>query len=307
MTSGPRILVTGATGFLGTALSAHLQAAGWTVREAVRTAGPRRDGVEQALVPDLLDRKALDAAVRDATAVLHLAGLAHRRVPEGDGDPHWRVNAEGTRCVAEAAVAAGVERVVLSSSVKAVADASEARLDASTEPRPADPYGRSKLAAERLLDEVAGDAGVAAVSLRLPLVYGPGVGANMLRLFRLVRSGLPLPFGAVSNRRSLLYVGNLARAVDTALRAPSGRYFVSDDADLSTPDLVRSVAAALGRPARLIPVPERLLRAVLGGSPLIESLAVDCSPLRSLGYAPEAPPEEALRVTGAWFLRQERR
>ncbi|HEU5040584.1 MAG TPA: NAD-dependent epimerase/dehydratase family protein, partial [Gemmatimonadales bacterium] len=217
---------------------------------------------------------------------------------------------------------AGVRRFILVSTVKAVAEASRRPLDDHTEPRPVDPYGVSKLEAERLVDAHPEATGLATTILRLPLVYGPRMKGNMLSLFRLVDRGLPLPLGLVDNRRSLAFVGNVAGAIVAVLGAaepPAGPCFVSDGRDLSTPELLRAIAAALGRPARLLPVPPVLFRAAgrLGDllsrllpvpltsaavDRLLGSLAVDSSGLdRALGYHPPYTVEEGLRLTAEWY------
>jgi UDP-glucose 4-epimerase len=156
-----------------------------------------------------------------------------------------RANVDGTRAVLDAARAAGARTFVFASSVKAVGERSETPWTESVEPRPVDPYGVSKLEGERV---VLGAAAIRAVVLRLPLVYGPGVRANMLRLFRAVDSGWPLPVGGVKNRRSLLYVGNLVAAIRRALEVDRvrGTYFLADGEGASTEDLVRAIARALG-------------------------------------------------------------
>ena len=148
---------------------------------------------------------------------------------------------------------------MFASSVKAVGESNESPWTEDAVPHPADPYGRSKLEAERRVREAARRHGVHATILRLPLVYGPGMKANALRLFQLVDRGTPLPLGLIHNRRSLLYTGNLTAALIAAMECPAGgeTFFVSDDEDLSTPQLVRAIARALGRPARLVPIPVR--------------------------------------------------
>ena len=152
------------------------------------------------------------------------------------------------------------------------------------------------------------------VIIRPPLVYGPGVGANFLRLLRFVQKGVPLPFGAIKNQRSLVYVGNLADAIVTCLKHPAAAgqtYLVSDGEDVSTPELIRRIAGALGRPARLLPVPPALLRFAghtTGKSPeverLLDSLVIDSSKIRrELGWVPPFTMEQGLAETANWFMR----
>jgi nucleoside-diphosphate-sugar epimerase len=171
-----------------------------------------------------------------------------------------------------------------------------------------DPYGITKLEAERVVREAAERHGTRATVLRFPLVYGPGVKGNMLRLFALVDRGVPLPFGSVANRRSLLYVGNLVAAVRAVLECPldgTETFFVSDGRDVSLPGLIRMISEALARPARLLPVPPKLLRLFLPASEaerLIGSLTVDSSKLsRTTGYRPPHSVENGLRATADWY------
>jgi nucleoside-diphosphate-sugar epimerase len=219
-----------------------------------------------------------------------------------------RANVESTAVLAEEAAAAGVRQLVLASTVKAVGEGNSMAWTEETPPAPADPYGRSKLEAERLLREVAQRHGMPASVLRFPLVYGPGVKGNMLRLFALVDRGVPLPFGSVSNRRSVLYVGNLVAAVHSVLvNPPDGAetFFVSDGRDLSLPALIRLIGEALGKRARIVPVPPGLLRWVLPAAEaerLIGSLTVDGSKLtRMTGYRAPHSVEEGLRATADWY------
>ena len=180
-------------------------------------------------------------------------------------------------------------------------------------PDPQDAYARSKLEAEQGLWAVRGSSRMEATVLRPPLVYGPGVGANFAALQRALWRGLPLPLGAVANRRSLIFVRNLASAIVAAARHPlaDGRTFlVSDGGAVSTPQLLRSLATGMGRPARLIPVPKMLLRAagVLLGrgeqmSRLLSSLEVDSAPIReTIGWCPPFTFEDGLRITGEAFI-----
>lgn len=315
-------LVTGASGFVGHHLSAALAGDGRPVRGLVRPgSAPLPSGVESASVQGLLDREGLRRALDGVDTVVHLAARVHV-MEERAADPlaeFRRVNVEGTRLLLEEAEAAGVKSFVFASSVKAMGEGGEEVWTERTPARPVDPYGVSKLEAEALVAAAA--AALHAVSLRLPLVYGPGVKGNMLRLFHLVDRGLPIPLGAVRNCRSMAYVGNVVAAVRAVLAAPAARgetFLVSDGADLSTPELIRAIAAALGRPARLVPVPAGVFRAagrlgdlVLGrGRPrfapavdrLLGSLAVDPSKLRAVcGFHPPFTPAGGLLETARWY------
>jgi nucleoside-diphosphate-sugar epimerase len=316
------VLVTGATGFIGRHLCRALAADGARVRALVRDpAAPLDPGVEAAPVAGLHDRDGLRRAAAGCGAVVHLAARVHV-MHDTAADPlaeFRRVNVEGTETLLDAAWEEGVRRFVYASSVKAVGERSGAPWTEEVEPAPVDPYGISKLEAERLVRARAVERGMHAPVLRFPLVYGPGVGANMLQLFRLVDRGVPLPLGAVRNRRSLAYVGNVAAAVQAVLATPAAAhetFFVADGPALSTPELVRAIAAALGRPARLVPVPPALLR-VMGRAGdalgvramssdvvqrLLDSLALDPSKLaRVTGRRPPFTPARGLEATAAWY------
>jgi nucleoside-diphosphate-sugar epimerase len=261
-------------------------------------------------VADPLDRRAVQAAVAGADAIVHLAARVHV-MRESAADPlaeFRRANVESTALLAEEAAAAGVRQLVLASTVKVVGEGNSTAWTEDTPPAPADPYGKSKLEAERLVRDAAERHGMGAAVLRFPLVYGPGVKGNMLRLFALVDRGVPLPFGSVANRRSLLYVGNLVAAVRSVLQNPlegAETFFVSDGRDLSLPALIRMIGEALGKPARLFPVPPTLLRWALPAAEaerLIGSLTVDGSRLSTMtGYRRPHSVEEGLRATAEWY------
>lgn len=318
--------MTGASGFVGRHLCARLASSDGPVRAIVRReAGGWPAGVEPRLVADLLDRHALGAAVAGCDTLVHLAGRAHV-LRDRAADPaaeFYRDNVEGTRAVFDAATAAGVRTFVLMSSVAAVAGPAAGFLADAPLERPTTPYGESKLAAERFVRREAEARGLRAVVLRPPMVYGPGMKGNPLRLFRLVERGVPLPLGAVRNRRSALYVGNLVDAVAAALVEPrlaGGAHFVTDGEALSTPDFVRRSARALGRAARLVPFPPRALRALgaagdrlarLLATPLTSAtvdsltgtLVLDDAPFRELaGWHPRHSVDDALGRTAAWYL-----
>lgn len=261
-------------------------------------------------VADPLDQRAVRAAVTGADAIVHLAARVHV-MRESAADPlaEFRgANVESTELLAEEAAAAGVRQLVLASTVKAVGEGNSTTWTEDTPPAPSDPYGASKLEAERLVHDAARRHGIRVVVLRFPLVYGPGVKGNMLRLLALVDRGVPLPFGSVANRRSLLYVGNLVAAVHSVLVNPlegAETFFVSDGRDLSLPTLIRMIGEALGKRARLFPVPPSLLRWVLPGAEverLIASLTVDGSRLsRMTGYRRPHSVEEGLQATADWY------
>jgi len=294
-----RILVTGGSGLIGRALVERLSRVGIKTRVALRT--PAAEFQDAVVVGEIGPATDWSRALAQCTDVVHLANLAHAN---GVGPRKLeRVNVQGTRRLAEMAAQAGVRRLVYLSSAKAA------------EERP-DAYGAAKLAAEHALWQVAA-AGLEVVVLRPPLVYGPGVKANFLALLRLVERGLPLPLQGISNRRSLVYVGNLADAIVRCLEAPQAAgktYFVADGPPVSTPQLVRALAQALGRPARLFPLPSRLLElaaSLMGRGDSVRrltgSLEVDDSAIRSeLDWRPPFSFEQGIRLTTDWYTEQTR-
>lgn len=317
--------MTGANGFIGRHLCESLMAGGHRVVGLARGPAPIPvPGVENAFARDVMDGEAIRRSLAGATTVIHLAARVHA-APEGANDPASecrRVNVDGTRLLMESAIAAGVREFVFISSVKAVASESDAMLTADTPPQPSDAYGQSKLEAERLVRTLAVRHGMHAPILRLPSVYGPGIKANMLRLFLAVDRGIPLPLGRVKNRRSFAHVGNVAAAIEAALAARGAAhetFYVSDGRDLSTPELMHVIARSLGRKARLMPVPTSLMRgagrfgdllsriapvhltsdsiaAVLG------SLFVDTSGLREMtGFRAPMTVEEGMAQTAGWY------
>jgi UDP-N-acetyl-alpha-D-quinovosamine dehydrogenase len=316
------VLVTGAGGFLGSHVCAALVERRVAVRALVRRPDAPLAPGAFPVMGDLEDSASLRRAVAGVAGVIHLA--AHVHGSSADPEAIGRVNVDATVALLEAAAAAGVRDFLFASSVKAVGESNEAPWTEAATPAPADPYGRSKLEAEGLVREAAARHGLHAPILRLPLVYGPGMKANALRLFQLVDRGVPLPFGSMHNRRSLLFTGNMLAALIATIESPEGSdtFFVSDDEDLSTPRLVTAVARALGRPARLVPVPVGLLRAAGLAGDLVSrlvpfplttaaverlagSLAVDCSRLKRLtSYAPLYSVAEAMTMTARWYRRR---
>jgi nucleoside-diphosphate-sugar epimerase len=289
-----RVLVTGAGGFVGRALCPALRQASCTVIPAVR-----RDTGDIGPASDW--RSLLDGT----EVIVHLAARVHvMRDDAADPAAEFdRVNHLATARLAAQAAEAGVRRFVYMSSVKVHGDLSDHPLSAADPPAPLDPYGRSKYAAERALAVHA--AHMETVVLRPPLVYGPCVKGNFLSLMRAVDRGWPLPLAAVENRRSMIYVGNLVDAVRASLASPPGTYLPSDRDDVSTATLIRRIAAALGRPARLFPVPGWALRGLAGMAG--KSAAMDrlCGTLTVDGEIPGWQPPfamtEGLAATAEWY------
>jgi nucleoside-diphosphate-sugar epimerase len=314
------ILVTGAGGFIGHSLVAHLTAAGRAFRAVYHHRIPHGQPphLDTHVVADLgsMEDAAADALLSDVTAVVHLAGRAHV-LEETAPDPEaaFRLaNVVATERLARAAVRVGVSRFVLASSVKVNGEATEAGhpFTPSDAPAPFDAYARSKLGAESALLQTCTGTAVAPVILRLPLVYGPGVGGNFAVLLDAIARGRSLPVASVRNRRSLLGVDNLVDAIDAVLAAnvaPTGVHFVADAESVSVPDLARAVAIAIGVPLEMRRVPVPLLRlgaALLGRGArvrrLVDSLEVDTTSLRAAtGWRPRQSLQEGLAATAAWW------
>lgn len=305
-----RVLITGANGFVGQALCPLLESAGWSVHKAVRTDRPGC-----IAVGDIGPNTDWRAALNGVDAVVHLAARAHI-MQDTAQDPlkaYRAINCAGTENLARQAAQARVKRLVYLSSIKVNGESTTDRpFHANAPPHPQDPYGISKWEAEQALHRAATETGLEIVILRPPLIYGPGVKANFLRLMKLTARGLPLPLGMVKNRRSLLYLGNLTDAIRLCLSHPaaSGKtYLLSDGKPLSTAELVRHMAAALGKPASLLPIPPTLLHLVglLTGkraevARLLDSLEIDSSPIRQeLDWQPPYTLEQGLRATADWY------
>jgi UDP-glucose 4-epimerase len=258
-----RILVTGASGFVGRALVTELATSGRSVRAAMRQPAdvfPR--SVEVVAVSDLTRPVEWRALLKGIESVVHLAGIT-RTGPGMAEDTFDRVNRLATAELANAAHAAGIRHLVFISSIRAQSGPSSSDvLHETDEPHPTDAYGRSKLAAEQAVRA----ANVPHTILRPALIYGPGVRGNLARLMTLARSPWPLPLRLCRNRRSLLARGNLIAAIHLALASPSTRnetFIVADPTPLTLADIVAALRAGEGRSPGLLPVPSPLLAAVM--------------------------------------------
>lgn len=314
------ILVTGANGFVGRAVCAELRRRGASVRAAMRV--PNSADADAVRMPDLGPESDWSALLRGAPidCVIHLAARVHV-MNDRAADPiadFRRANTAGTLQLARQAASAGVRRFVYVSSIKVNGEETlpgRPFVPSVTE-APRDPYGLSKYEAERALAELSRETGMEVVVVRPPLVYGPGVRANFLSMMRWIKRGVPLPLGAIDNQRSLVALDNLVDLLILCGKHPAAAgktFLVSDCEDLSTTDLLRRMGSALGKRARLIPVPSAVLTggaALLGrggvARRLCGSLQVDVSETRAvLGWKPVVGVDAALAKTAAAFLSGE--
>lgn len=298
------VALTGATGFIGRYLLKELPRHGYRVRVLLRRPSTTPLESASAVIGDLAYAQNLSQALAGVDAVIHSAGLAHAMsgAPEDD---YRLINTEATIRLAQAAQRAGARRFVFLSSIRAQCGPVEAAIQTeSLEPRPVDAYGRSKLAAEQGLAALDLDW----VALRPVLVHGPGVKGNMAALVRLARSRLPLPFGGLTARRSLLSLENLAQAIDCVLKAPAPLrrpLIVADPEPLTLPEMIAAIRRGLGRMPGLFPVPPSMLAAacrLVGREEVYRRLAgalvADAAALRRLGWSPAVSAREGLERLG---------
>jgi nucleoside-diphosphate-sugar epimerase len=327
-----RFLVTGASGFIGQALCAKLMAAGTALRATTSRAvhapvlnailsrlqerAPAWGSAQGVVVPAPAARVAdWSDACRGIEAVIHLGARVHmdHEVVANDQRLHLEANRDVTLALAQAAAAAGVRRLVFVSTIRVNGNMTRGRpFGESDTPRPDNPYAVAKYEAECGLWRVAGETGLEIVVMRPPLVYGPRVKGNMLSLLALVARGWPLPLARIDNRRSLVGLGNLVDALmacATHPRAAGQTFIVSDGQDISTPGLIRCLAAGMGRPARLFPFPYAVLNTMarmIGQAnrldKLCRDLRVDARHIRAtLGWRPPFSLHQGLRDTGRWY------
>jgi UDP-glucose 4-epimerase len=313
MSSRRRVVVTGAGGFIGTHLVESLRAAGIPVLAVVRRAPSVASGESGiTIVTRDLERETLGDVLRPDDMIVHLAARAHvmRDTGEGAESAYHRANVESTRLLCHTAASAGARRILLLSSAKVFGEGRETPYGRTDPVAPADAYARSKVAAEEVLREAASGSAFEWTIMRPPFVYGPGGKGNFPRLLALARlsSVVPLPLASIHNHRSVLFVGNLVDAiVSCGLHDDAaGRVLLPTDArDVSTPDLLRAIAAARSSRARLFPFPTTLLRAAaaaIGRSGemdrLTESLRLDSRHLHDeLGWTPPFSLECALTLS----------
>lgn len=317
--SSVSILVTGGSGFLGGALIRSLN----SVKQLSLAAAVR--DLNTVLPPSvrLLSMANLDGsadwhhALLNIDIVVHAAARVHI-MKENAADPlsEFRaVNVNGTLNLARQAAAAGVKRFIFISSIKVNGEFTRPgeAFTADDSPAPIDPYGISKFEAEQGLREIAAATSMEVVVIRPVLIYGAGVKANFLNMIRWLDKGIPLPFGAIYNSRSLVALDNLIDFILVCLEHPGAAnqtFLVSDGEDVSTTELLFKIGRALGKPARLLPIPSWALQSVVVmigkaslGQRLLGSLQVDISKnARLLNWTPPVKMDDALRTTAQYFL-----
>lgn len=308
----PLALVTGGTGFIGSALLTTLHAAGWQLRAVVRRIPEKSPlPVYWRKIEDIGSSTSWSGVLEGVDCVVHLAARVHM-LKETSREPYTafrHVNVTGTERLARACVDAGVRRFIYLSSAGVHGARSLGQPLSEGSPLvPHDDYSASKLAAEEVLAEIGRDTSLEVVVLRPPLVYGRGAPGNFARLAWLVRRGWPLPFASIDNRRSLIYLGNLLDAIAQCMRHPAAAgqtFLVCDGRSLSTANLLRETAAALGIRAWLWKCPPewlyrmaRLVGRAKDGERLLNSLELDCSHIkRTLGWQPPYSTVQGLAAT----------
>jgi len=316
ITDAKKLLVTGANGFVGRVLCLEAVRRGIPVVGAMRSVSTLPEGVALAVLGYMDGNSNWEHALRGVNVVIHLAARVHV-MQENSSDPlaeFRRVNVAGTEHLARAAAASGVKRLVYVSSIKVNGEATEGgqKFTETDMPAPQDPYGISKYEAEQALHRVAQETGLEVVIVRPPLIYGAGVKGNFAQMLKVLGKRIPLPLASVHNRRSLVYVGNFADALIACATHPAAAgqtYLVSDGEDVSTPGLLRALAAAMRVQARLIRFPPVLLQfmAQLFGrgaqaDRLLGSLQIDSGKIRrELKWVSPYTLQQGLQATAEWY------
>jgi nucleoside-diphosphate-sugar epimerase len=312
-----KVLVSGASGFVGTALCAELFRLGKSVRAAVRSATQVTD-IETVSIGEINGETDWTEALRGIKVIIHLAARVHV-MKENAAYPlatSRRINVDGTINLVRQAAKAGVQRFIFISSIKVNGENTLPDQPYTTEnkPAPTDSYGISKRDAEDELRQLAIQTGMDVVIIRPPLVYGPGVKGNFQTMLRWLKKGVPLPLGAIHNKRSFVALDNLVDLIITCIDHPAATnqtFLAGDGEDLSTPELLQRLGIALGEPAKLLPLPICLLKTgarILGkrdiAQRLCDSLQVDISKTRTvLGWNPPATVDASLKKTATDFLQ----
>ena len=317
---GKKVMVTGAGGFIGFSLCRYLVTQGCEVFAVLRNERQLYElltRVTPIVVDDLCEVDDWGTMLEGMDAVVHLAGYVHERagnLSEQARQQCTRLNVDVTRKLADAAAAAGVKRFVYVSSVKVHGESSHQNESVTEfiELFPEGSYAKSKLVAEGILRDVESSSGMEAVIVRPPLVYGPGVKANFLRLMKLVEKGIPLPLAAVDNRRSFIYLENLVDMLALSIVHPAAAgetFLVSDSEGVSTPVLINMLADGLGVTPRLFPISVQVMQllAAVGGERstvdrLVQSLVINATHVReTLGWVPPYSMEQGISNTVYWY------
>jgi len=310
------ILVTGATGFVGQPLCDRLVAQKHLVSATIRNVSDKEtlpDEIKPILINSLSDALSREQ-LADIEIVIYLAARVHQMNDNSPSalDLYREINTKAAISLAKKAAENRVRRFIYLSSIKVNGEGLTHPYSEKDTPNPIDPYGQSKWEAEQGLLKLAQETALEVVIIRPPLIYGPNVKANFLQLLKIIDKSIPLPFGAINNARSILFVGNLVDAIITCLDHPNAKnqtFIVSDGEDLSTTDLIRRLGKALGKSPLLLPIPAELLRLttkLLGkadiGDRLLGSLQVDSSKIRQmLDWTPPYTVDQGLQATADWF------
>jgi len=313
-----RILVTGANGFVGKALCRNLTENGYNVTGTFRSTEKMNEfkgRINCVLIDEIGQNTYWNNVLTGINVVIHLASRIQKnnKTSMGLANEFYNTNTKGTEVLAEASVRAGVRRLIYLSTIKVNAEHTNIEpFNEKSSVSPQGPYAESKRDAEIALERFSGREGLETVILRIPLVYGPRVKANFLRLLKVVDCGIPLPLASINNQQSLIYLGNLVDAIITCINHPKAAgktYIVSDGEDVSTPELIRRISSSMGKPARLFPFPKFILKmaGIITGKSvtmdrLVRSLTIDCSKIRrELEWQAPFSMDQGLRETAKWY------
>lgn len=313
-----KFLITGASGFVGRALCNELTTQGQYVKAVVRSRELSINYVKLQTIATLGQNFDGSEMLQGIDSVIHLAARVHIMNDQSINplQDFLDVNFYGTINLAKQAAATGVKRFVYVSSIKVNGEYAEDKpFDEGDLANPQDHYAVSKWKAEQALRQLSEETAMEIVIIRPPLVYGPGVKANFLRLLNMVNKSVPLPLASINNRRSMVYIGNLVDAIITCAihpKAANQTYLVSDKESVSTPELIRNIAQALGRRIYLLPFPiyvMKYLARLVGKSAavnrLTQSLVIDSSKIRQdLDWTPPFTMTQGLKTTADWFKSQ---
>jgi nucleoside-diphosphate-sugar epimerase len=309
-----QVLITGATGFVGKEMRHQLRIQGIPCVEAVRY----KINPDQFEMGNLNEKTNWTTALSGCDVVVHLAARVHM-MQDKVGDPlgaYREVNVDATMALAEQSASLGIRRFIFVSSVKVNGEATtDKAFTAHDVPAPLDPYGQSKMEAEYALQKLGQKTGMEIVIVRPPLVYGPGVRANFLRLMQLVRLGIPLPLGNIHNCRSMVALDNLVNLLMVCIEHPNAAgqiLMVSDDEDMSTSALIKVLAQAMNKKIILLPIPSTLIRVgsrligkVNAADRLLGSLQVDIRHTKkTLNWTPAISSVVGIQKTVSHFLNQ---